>query len=369
MSSPVGPPDAPLDRPDREDSGSDPWALEKLALADAITRRARDFTLPALLDALAALGLRFGDIEFRSQRGQAYQRSLVHSVELSAAPRRALVYLNIGLLAAQSPLPSYITGLLADGEHDGDALIAFLGLLDHPLLRERALAEYPERDRRVFCDWDRDQTLLLHLMALQSPSSLHWLFQRIYPELAVEVGRHLQDHHLVTSQVILGSTYLGESRALGGQVKLAAGSMSVTLYCEEPSSYSGRPWAREARRRLHGFILPLLEDKNMFLDVWLIFFERDTLAHLIADRRLPDSFLGYDPLGAPVRDGSDTDRMQSDRADTAPAPSAQEHSRAPGALFDGVKERSRSADILPSNRRRAHQRVLLFRGHTDRIRL
>lgn len=366
MSSTPGSPGAPDDRPQPGDAGSDQRALQRLALTEAITRRAQDFTLPALLDALAAVGFRVGDIEFRSHLHQAHQRSLVHGVELSLAPRRALVFLNIGLLAAQSPLPSYISRLIDDSEHDGDALVAFLGLLDHPLLRERALAEYPERDRRIWSDWESEQALLLRLMGLQSPSSLHWLFQRVYPELAVEVGRHVQDHHLVTSQVILGDMALGESRALGGQVKLTAGSMSVALYCEESSSLAGRPWAREAWRRLHRFILPLLEDKNIFLDVWLIFFERDTTAHLVADRRLPDSFLGYDPLGAPIRDQSDPAGVQSHRTDTTHEIPDRTRPIAPGDSSGVAEIRSQSEDIPAPDRPRAHQRVLLFRGHTDR---
>ena len=259
-------------------------------------RRAHEFTLPALLDALAALGLLAEEIEFRSHRTQAHQAFLIHGVELADNPRRAVISLNIGLLAAQSPLPSYFFALLEDGRHDSDAVISFLALFDHPLLRDRARAEYPERDRRTIADWDYDKSLILRLMALQSPNSLHWLFQRVFPELGVEVSRVVQRRTLQTEQVILGGA-LGDSRALGGHVKMAAGGVSLTLYCDEPRSPAGRPWAIEAARRFTAHILPLLQDQNFFLDVWLVIFDSSTTAHLVSEKAAPDSFLGYDPLG------------------------------------------------------------------------
>lgn len=288
-------------------------------LGEAIVSRAHEFTLPALLDALAALGLRAEEIEFRSHPSQAHHAYLIHGVQLHSEPRRAIIELNIGLLAAQSPLPSYFFSILDEGGENSDAVMTFLGLFDHPLLRERARAEYPERDRRSISDWEHDKALILSLMALQSPSSLHWLFQRIYPELGVKVCRRVKTRTLATSQVIMGAFALGESRALGGEVRLAAGSVSLTLYCEDPQSPLGRPWAREAARRLESHILPLLHDKNLFLDVWLVIAGSASAARLATDLRSPDSFLGYDPLG-------------------------------------------RSASPLTT------QRVLLFSGHTDRPR-
>ena len=184
-------------------------------LAAAIVRRAHEFTLPALLDALAALGLRSEEIEFRSHLSQAHHAFLIHGVQLQDDPRRAFVALNIGLVAAQSPLPSYFFSILDEGGDNSDAVLAFLGLFDHPLLRERARAEYPERNRRVVSDWEQDKALILSLMALQSPSSLHWLFQRIYPELGVKVCRRVKTRTLATSQVIMGAFALGEAREAG----------------------------------------------------------------------------------------------------------------------------------------------------------
>jgi len=274
-----------------------PHRIAPKDLSEAIVRRAHEFSLPALLDALAALGLRSEQVTFRSNLSQAHHAFLIHAVHLYEEPRQAVVELNIGLLAAQSPLPSYFFSILDEGGDNSDVVITFLGLFDHPLLRERACSEYPERNRRNISDWEHDKTLILSLMALQSPSSLHWLFQRIFPELGVQVRRRVQTHALTTSQVIMGATALGESRALGGNVKVAAGGVSLTLYCEEPLTPAGRPWAQEAVRRLDAHILPLLSDKNLFLEVWLVVVGSVSTARLAASQRSPDSFLGYDPLG------------------------------------------------------------------------
>lgn len=281
---------------------------EAAALAAAIVRRARELALPALLDALEALGYSSQDLEFRSHYTSGHTAFLIESVELQAHPRRAFICLNIGLLAAQSPLPSYFFSALQDGQHDRDALKAFLTLLDQPLLKERAYSEYPERDRRRWASWEQDKELLLRLMALSSPSSLHWLFQRTFPELAVLVERAVEEEALVTDQVLLGSTALGEGRALGGQVRLTAGAVSVTLFCEEPCSLAGVPWAQEAARRFESYIKPLLLEQSLFLSLWLVFFDSDTTARLVMNPKLPDSFLGYDPLGHPA------DRTQRGRS-------------------------------------------------------
>ena len=164
-------------------------------------------------------------------------------------------------------------------------------------------------------------------MALQSPSTLHWLFQRVYPELAVQVSRRVQPRTLSTAQVIMGATWLGESRALGGEVKLAAGGVSLTLYCQEPQSPAGRPWAREAARRLESYILPLLRAQNLFLDVWLVIEGSASAARLAAELKNPDSFLGYDPLGR-----------------SASLPSAQKV-----LLFSGHTDPSEQSTLAPSS--------------------
>lgn len=296
MSAP--PPGSP--QPDEHRSPPPPSTAPERALAEAIVHRAHAFTLPALLDALLALGLRAEEVIFRSGPSHSHRSFLIHGVEFLSSPRRAVVTLNIGLLAAQSPLPTYFFSLIESGEYDADAILAVLSLIDHPLLRERARSEYPERDRRTWNDWEQTKGLLLRLMALPSPSSLHWLFRRVFPELPVQIERIADAHPLSTEQVVIGKTGLGESRALGGRVELTTGALAVTLYCEEATSPAGRSWTTEAAARLERHVLPLLQEQPLFLHIWLEFADRDAVARLSSSARAPDSFLGYDPLGRPA---------------------------------------------------------------------
>ena len=313
--------------PPRTAEPTTPPISPESALMAAIVRRAHEFTLPALLDALLAVGLRAEEVIFRSHLSRGHQAFLVHSVEFLNEPRRAVVTLNVGLLAAQSPLPSYFFSVLEQGRHDTDALLAVLYLMDHPLLRERARSEYPERDRRIVSDWEQSKALLLRLMALQSPRTLHWLFQRVFPELGLSVERATSVLPLSTEQVIIGTTALGESRALGGQVRLSHSALAVTLYCDEPETPTGKQWTQEAARRMDRYILPLLQEQSLYLQLWVVFFNRDAIARVSSSHRKPDSFLGHDLLR---------------RATAQPGSTDQSHI------------------VLKSS-----QRVLLFSGHTD----
>ena len=285
----------PPSQPRAPGPATPPESPEQTLMATMV-RRAHEFTLPALLDALQAVGLRAEEVIFRSHLSHSHQAYLVYSVEFLGDPRRAVVTLNIGLLAAQSPLPSYFFSVLERGGHHTETLLAVLSLIDHPLLRERARSEYPERSLRTVSDWEQTKGLLLRLLALQSPRALHWLFQRVFPELGLSVERATSELPLSTDQVIIGTTALGESRALGGQVRLSHSALTVTLYGEAPETLTGRPWTQEAAHRLHRLILPLLQEQSLYLQLWMTVPGSDANARLSSSHRKPDSFLGHDPL-------------------------------------------------------------------------
>ena len=61
---------------------------------------------------------------------------------------------------------------------------------------------------------------------------------------------------------------------------LASGGIEITLYCEEPQSPTGVPWAKEASRRLDTVILPLLRTVQLYLNVVLIFQDHRSYARL-----------------------------------------------------------------------------------------
>ena len=104
---------------------------------------------------------------------------------------------------------------------------------------------------------------------------------------ALIVGPATSELPLSTDQVIIGTTALGESRALGGQVRLSHSTLTVTLYCEESETPTGRPWTQEAARRLERHILPLLKEQALYLQLWLVFANRDASARVSSSQRQP----------------------------------------------------------------------------------
>ncbi|MFO0575955.1 MAG: hypothetical protein U1A78_18300 [Polyangia bacterium] len=265
-------------------------------LRGRIVAEARRFSIPALLDLLHAMGYRDEEIEYRSYQSQRPQPALLHSVEFlePVAPppgrlRTVLITVNIGLLTAQTPLPSYVMKIL--DQQDASGMAEFLAFFDHHLLRDRFQALYPERNRGLFVDWEETKAKLLRMLGLESPSTMYWLFQHVYPELGLVVRRGQQQMPLNALGALLGEAVLGERYTLGGIAQVPVGGMEITLCAEEPQSPAGLPWAQEAARRLREQILPLLRGVDLQLTVFLLFVEHTEWARLVHEQ-----YLGFEPI-------------------------------------------------------------------------
>lgn len=302
VPAPPGPPSGapPAPPADRPPSASGPPRRPPVdpaaALRARISAAAQRFSVPALLDLLHAMGYRDEEIEFRSNLSQSAQPHLVHAIEfLPAEPgepdalRTVIVTVNLGLLAAQTPLPAYVMKIL--GQQDAPGMAEFLWFFDHALLRDRFQALYPERNRGLFMDWEETKSKLLRMLGLESPSTMYWLFRRVYPELGLVVRRGQQQMPLSALGASLGEAILGDRYTLGGIAQVPVGGMEITLCTEEPQSPAGIPWAQEASRRLMEQILPLLRGIDLQLSVFLLFIEHTDWVRLI-----PDQYLGFDPL-------------------------------------------------------------------------
>jgi hypothetical protein len=302
--------------------------------------RAREFSLPALLDVLQLLDYRPDEIEFLGVMSYAFPGSLIHSVNFLSAPRRMVrISLHMGLLSAQSPLPSYFLKYAESLEID--ALFDFLGFFDHHLLKRRAASLYPERDRTLFADWSETQAQLLQLVGLTAPSTLHWLFQRVYPELGIEVRRSTERKPLNAEGVVLGNAKLGEACAFGGGTTVPVGGLEVTLYSEEELTPTGTAWAVEASQRLNRQVFSALGETDVYLTVYLVIMEQTSWL-MMEDER----YLGFEPLWENLRGDLEV-------------PGAT----AAGGGAQGKKSGGRQADLLARSRSayRIHQ-MQLFSG-------
>ncbi|HEY2027908.1 MAG TPA: hypothetical protein VGH20_01755, partial [Myxococcales bacterium] len=220
----------------------------------------------------------------------------VHLVE--HPDRRAIVSLNIGLLTAQSPLPSFLLQLAETGSHE--SFTEFIRFFDDRLLHARASSLFPERDDGLMPGWKDGTGDRVRLLRLASPSMLHWLFRAVYPELEVQAKRATRAQKVPTPSLRLGGTTLG-SGAPGGYALVPTGALGVTLFAGSDTSAAGRPWAVEAGRRLSATVLPLLAGTAFPLSVVLLLRDEASSAHLRdapanPAPRPPASYLGYDLL-------------------------------------------------------------------------
>jgi hypothetical protein len=263
-----------------------------------ISKRASAFDPIALLDLLAHLGYRPEEILFESHESVASQPRLIHSIEFKKSPiRHVVISLNMGLLATQSPLPTYFRDLLQDADLDEQAFAEFLRFFDHRLLQNSILAIYPERDTTVIRDWEQMKLGLLKLLGIRSESTLHWLFQLACPELEVRVDRGTLSRFVKLDGAELGVSVVGDPRTvLGGWTKAPVPGFHVTLFCEEEHTDFGRPWAEDVRRRLDSIVFPVISDAALELKVSLVIRSEKVWAQL-----RPGSYLGFDRIKGGAR--------------------------------------------------------------------
>jgi hypothetical protein len=261
-----------------------------------IRERIRGFDIPALLDVLAASGYGDAEIEYRGHRTTVHQSHLVHDIQFIHQPRkRVVITVNVGLLSAQSPLPSFLMQTMDQLDHD--RLERFIGFFDQHLLRECFAGLYPEREGALLPGWPEAAKDRLRLLRPTCQSTLHWLFSKVFPETELSVRREVRPQRVAAPEMRLGASALGEGGSMGGFASIPTGGMEVRIFCNEPVCSSGVPWAVEARRRFEADLLPLLSETVLMLTVILVL--RDQEGVLRLERQ---SHLGYDPLhGIPVQ--------------------------------------------------------------------
>lgn len=267
-----------------------------------LVRAAPQMDLAPLLEVLHSIGYSAPNIVYRSHPTLLHQPNLVQGIEFrraSADPQASsvtVITLNIGLLAPQSPLPSYVFRDLA-AQH-GNGLAAFLGLCAHHLLRQvvesqAQLLSFAPQGRAAMAR----QTLTL--LGLTTPSTLHWLFGHAFPELEVEVSRGTQRIALAARQVTFGATHFGDGSAFGAETSLQVPSLQVDLWADGLHSPTGEPWPRVVPARLADWLWPLFSQHSLHVEVDLHI--RDASDVLTLG---PAAQLGHQPFSHPDRSSS-----------------------------------------------------------------
>jgi hypothetical protein len=257
-----------------------------------ITARATEFDPIALVDLVLFLGYRPDEIFFESQPGLGSPATRILAIAFKTVPlRHVVVTVSHGLMGPQSPLPSYFAQLLSDPTLDDTAFLEFLHLFDHKLIDAFLKGASTERDASVFRDFDQVKKSYLSLVGIRSTSTLHWLFQRVFPELGVRVDRGTLRRTVDLEDTRLGYSALGRGSVLGGRTKVPVPGFSVTLFCDEEHTDFGYPWVEEARRRLDGVVFPVVADSAVDLRVSVVLRSEKVWAQLS-----PHSYLGFDRM-------------------------------------------------------------------------
>lgn len=265
-----------------------PNQSERQKFQSAILARVSDFSLPALLALLFAMGYGEDTVEFRSNLTTLHQPSLIASIEFTDS-QCAVVTLNIGLLASQSPLPNYVFQYIETQART--TLLDFFGFCAHQLLRQVAQGqrahvaaqEQRESARQVLC-----------LLGRRSTSTLHWMVSQAFPELTVHVAPGQKQVAVSSSAVRLGMTTFGDGSSFGGSSSVRLPRITVTLLAQESCCRTGEHWYGEAARRLASWVLPRLVGQELFLSVVLIICDAESWLELGGARQL-----GVEPFRVP----------------------------------------------------------------------
>lgn len=261
-----------------------------------VRKRVREFDIGALLKLLQHMGWSMEEVRFASHRSIASQTGLVHDIWFRHDPRQVRIELNLGLLSAQSALPSYFFRMLDEGDVPAERFEAFVGYFDHLQLMRFIEQLEPALNHRLYPDWEASKRGLLQLLNVRSSATLHWLFRLVFPELRVSVEKAMLSRTVRTGTMQLGQAVLGGDAAFGASSRLPVLGARITLYSDEERALSGNAWPQEIEARCKEVVYPVLGAVGMEIEMWLVLTAEETWATLEGN-----SYLGHDR----VRGGDD----------------------------------------------------------------
>lgn len=255
-----------------------------------VGKRIREFDPLSLLLVLKRLGYSLEQILFRSHPSICSQDALFEEIRFRSQPSpHVVVSVNMGLLGAQTSLPSYFLKRMDRDDIDSARFVEFIQFFDHPLLFNFFRSIYPEVDARVFPDYEENHRRQLLMLGLRSPVTMHWMFHLVFPELDVRVEKAVLQRTLETRPFILGKSNLGRDSVLGRTFAAPIHGLRVHLFSDSEFSPDGTPWVKIIGRRLDDLIFPLLRAVGVELEIFLILRGQKSWARLKSG-----SYLGYD---------------------------------------------------------------------------
>ncbi len=259
-------------------------------LENNISKRIHEFDIISLFRLLASMDYRPDEIRFRSNNSICSQAALIHAISFRREPvREVLVTMNMGLLSSQSPLPNYFREKM-DTEVN-NSLVDFIWYFDHHLIQDYIFNIYPEINASFFPSWELTKRRYLQVLDLTSCSTLHWLFQTVFPEVGVTVEKVLLSDELPSRELHLGKTKIGGAAVFGSKARVPIHGRMVTLNTEEETSNTQTPWPQEIKGRLESLLFPILRPAGIDLEINLVLKSQKRWARLHRE-----TYLGYDRI-------------------------------------------------------------------------
>jgi hypothetical protein len=263
-----------------------------IELEKKISQRIHEFDIISLIRLLMSIGYSREEITFRSHNSICSQSGLIYGIEFRHEPvQEAVITMNMGLLGAQSPLPSYFRQKMESAEISGKSFADFIGYFDHHLIRDYICNIYPEINRLFFPDWELTKRRYLQILNLKALSTLHWLFQTVFPEIGVTVENAVLGSEVRTQPVRLGETILGNDAVFGNMTDVTLHGRRITFYSDEEMTDTQIPWPREIKNRLENLMFPILRPMGIDLDIFLVLKSQKRWVRLHGE-----TYLGYDRI-------------------------------------------------------------------------
>jgi len=257
-----------------------------------VSERIHDFDIISLLYLLETMNYSPEEIRFRSHNSICSQSGLIYDIAFRQEPvREAVITMNMGLLGVQSPLPSYFRKKMEIDEVGRGALADFIGYFDHHLIRDYICNIYPEINSYFFPHWEQTKRRYLQILNPKSISTLHWLFQIVFPEIRVQVENAVLSDNVRTKPVLLGKSVLGTDAVFGNKTNVPIDGRRVTLFTEEELTDTQLPWPKEIRNRLTRLIFPVLQPTGIDMEIVLVLKSQKRWVRLHAE-----TYLGYDRI-------------------------------------------------------------------------
>ena len=270
-----------------------------------IVREARRFELKPLLDLLIARGYPREELLIEGTH-EGRSTGFVEAVRFEKEPvRNVVVTVNLGLLGDNTLLPSYFFKMI-DRTPEPERFYDFVRFFDHRLIENLLRALYPDEDGALYRDWSEVLHSFFRMLGPGSIATLHWIAQRYFPDLGVEVRRWAFSDTSEAHAAVTGESLLDGSAILGRSYTADTAGFAIDLFADEEKNERGRAWPNIVKLRLNEQVLPLLAPFRVPIRVRLTVRHHASWSKVDVPFAAARGYLGYERIEGDANSGHTT---------------------------------------------------------------